>query len=75
MIVDLLRNDIISRIAEPSAGGALPLFHTEALPSVWQMTSDRRPVRPGTTLADVACCFLRLVTGALQGVRAMQMIR
>jgi len=39
MIVDLLRNDV-SRIAEPFSVQVPRLFHTEALPTVWQMTSD-----------------------------------
>ena len=39
MIVDLLRNDL-SRIAEPFSVRVPRLFHTEALATVWQMTSD-----------------------------------
>ncbi len=48
MIVDLLRNDL-SRIAEPHTVRVPELFHTQALPTVWQMTSDvqaRTPQRP-----------------------------
>ncbi|WP_120971353.1 chorismate-binding protein [Comamonas sp. lk] len=53
MIVDLLRNDL-SRIAVPHSVKVPRLFHTEALPSVWQMTSDVvAQTRPGTTLAQV----------------------
>jgi len=76
MIVDLLRNDI-SRIAEPFSVEVPALFHTEALPSVWQMTSDvRARTRTGTSLADVFGALFPCgsVTGAPK-VRAMQMIR
>ena len=76
MIVDLLRNDI-SRIAEPFSVQVPTLFHTEALPSVWQMTSDvRARTRPGTTLSDVFAALFPCgsVTGAPK-VRAMQMIQ
>ena len=76
MIVDLLRNDI-SRIAEPFSVRVPALFHTEALPSVWQMTSDvRARTRAGTSLADVFAALFPCgsVTGAPK-VRAMQMIR
>ena len=53
MIVDLLRNDV-SRIAEPHSVRVPRLFHTEAWPTVWQMSSDVvATTRPGTTLADV----------------------
>ena len=48
MVVDLLRNDL-SRIAEPGSVQVPRLFHTEALPTVWQMTSDVR----ATTRADI----------------------
>lgn len=76
MIVDLLRNDI-SRVAEPFSVQVPALFHTEALPTVWQMTSDvRARTRPGTTLADLFAALFPCgsVTGAPK-VRAMQMIR
>ncbi|ABM36256.1 aminodeoxychorismate synthase component I [Polaromonas naphthalenivorans] len=76
MIVDLLRNDL-SRIAEPFSVQVPALFHTEALPTVWQMTSDvRARTRAGTTLADVFAALFPCgsVTGAPK-VRAMQMIR
>jgi para-aminobenzoate synthetase/4-amino-4-deoxychorismate lyase len=53
MIVDLIRNDL-SRIAQPFSVRVPRLFHTEALPTVWQMTSDvEARLRDGTTLADV----------------------
>lgn len=75
MIVDLLRNDL-SRIAEPFSVQVPRLFHTEALPAVWQMTSDvQARTRPGTTLADVFAALFPCgsVTGAPK-VRAMQAI-
>ena len=76
MIVDLLRNDL-SRIAKPHSVRVPVLFHTQALPSVWQMTSDvQARTRPGTTLADVFAALFPCgsVTGAPK-VRAMQMVR
>ena len=76
MIVDLLRNDI-SRIAEPFSVQVPRLFHTEALPTVWQMTSDvRARTRAGTKLADVFAALFPCgsVTGAPK-VQAMRMIR
>jgi para-aminobenzoate synthetase / 4-amino-4-deoxychorismate lyase len=76
MIVDLLRNDI-SRIAEPFSVQVHALCHTEALPTVWQMTSDvRARTRAGTTLAGVFAALFPCgsITGAPK-VRAMQMIR
>ena len=76
MIVDLLRNDL-SRIAEPHSVQVPALFRTEALPSVWQMTSDvLARTRPGTGLADVFAALFPCgsVTGAPK-VRAMQIIR
>lgn len=76
MVVDLLRNDI-SRIAQPHSVRVPRLFHTQALPTVWQMTSDvQARTRPGTTLADVFAALFPCgsVTGAPK-VRAMQLIR
>ena len=76
MIVDLLRNDL-SRIAEPFTVRVPRLFHTEALSTVWQMTSDvEARTRTGTTLADVFAALFPCgsVTGAPK-VRAMRMIR
>ncbi len=75
MIVDLLRNDL-SRIALPHSVQVPALFATQALPTVWQMTSDvRARTRPGTTLTDVFAALFPCgsVTGAPK-VRAMQMI-
>lgn len=76
MIVDLLRNDV-SRVAQPHSVRVPALFATQALPTVWQMTSDVvARTRPGTTLADVFAALFPCgsVTGAPK-VRAMQMIR
>ncbi|MOA34542.1 Aminodeoxychorismate synthase component 1 [compost metagenome] len=76
MIVDLLRNDL-SRIAEPFSVKVPQLFHTQALPSVWQMTSDvQATTRPGTRLVDVFAALFPCgsITGAPK-VAAMQMIR
>ena len=75
MIVDLLRNDL-SRIAQPHSVQVPVLFHTEALPAVWQMTSDvQARTRPGTQLADVFTALFPCgsITGAPK-VRAMQAI-
>ena len=76
MIVDLLRNDL-SRIAMPHSVQVPALFATQALPTVWQMTSDvTARTRPGTTLTDVFAALFPCgsVTGAPK-VRAMQMIQ
>lgn len=75
MIVDLLRNDL-SRIAQPFSVRVPRLFHTEALPTLWQMTSDvEARTREGCSLADVFAALFPCgsVTGAPK-VRAMQMI-
>ena len=75
MIVDLLRNDV-SRIAVPHSVRVPRLFHVEALPTVWQMTSDvTARTRQGTRLADVFAALFPCgsVTGAPK-VQAMRMI-
>lgn len=75
MVVDLLRNDI-SRIAEPFSVQVPRLFHTEALPTVWQMTSDvTARTRPDCTLAEVFTALFPCgsVTGAPK-VQAMRMV-
>lgn len=75
MIVDLLRNDL-SRLASPGSVCVPRLFHTQALPSVWQMTSDvQARTRAGTTLAQVFAALFPCgsITGAPK-VRAMQAI-
>lgn len=76
MIVDLLRNDL-SRIAEPHSVKVPRLFHTEALTTVWQMTSDvTARTRASCRLSDVFAALFPCgsVTGAPK-VRAMQAIR
>ena len=76
MIVDLLRNDL-SRIAEPFSVRVPRLFHTEALPAVWQMTSDvEARTRAGCSLADVFAALFPCgsITGTPK-VRAMRAIR
>ena len=76
MVVDLLRNDM-SRVAQPFSVRVPRLFHTQALPSVWQMTSDvTATTRAGCTLADVFAALFPCgsVTGAPK-VQAMQIIK
>jgi para-aminobenzoate synthetase/4-amino-4-deoxychorismate lyase len=76
MIVDLIRNDL-SRIAQPHSVKVPRLFHLEALPTVWQMTSDvEAKTRPGTTLLDVFNALFPCgsITGAPK-VQAMRMIK
>ena len=76
MVVDLLRNDM-SRVAQPFSVQVPRLFHTQALPSVWQMTSDvTATTRSGCTLADVFAALFPCgsVTGAPK-VQAMQIIK
>ena len=66
MIVDLIRNDV-SRIAQLHSVAVPRLFHAEALPTVWSMTSDvTARTRPGTTLTDVFAALFPCgsVTGA-----------
>lgn len=75
MIVDLIRNDL-SRLAEAHSVRVPRLFHTQAWPTVWQMTSDVVcRTRPGTTLVDVFRALFPCgsVTGAPK-VRAMHWI-
>ncbi|ARF89628.1 para-aminobenzoate synthase [Burkholderia cenocepacia] len=75
MIVDLIRNDL-SRIAEPHSVAVPRLFHTEALPTVWSMTTDVvARTRPGTTLAQVFAALFPCgsVTGAPK-IQAMRTI-
>ena len=75
MIVDLLRNDV-SRIATPHSVQVPRLFHTEALPTVWQMTSDvTATTRADCRLADIFQALFPCgsVTGApkVQAMRAI----
>ncbi len=76
MVVDLLRNDL-SRIAAPGSVRVPRLFHTEALPAVWQMTSDvAAQTRPEIRLWDVFAALFPCgsVTGAPKAA-AMAAIR
>lgn len=76
MIVDLLRNDL-SRIAQVGSVRVPQLLRTQALPAVWQMTSDvQADTRAGTRLADVFAALFPCgsVTGAPK-VQAMRAIR
>ena len=76
MIVDLLRN-VLSRVAEPHSVRVPRLFHAEAWPTVWQMSSDVvATTRPHATLADVFGALFPCgsITGAPK-VQAMRLIR
>ncbi|CAN5496344.1 aminodeoxychorismate synthase component I [soil metagenome] len=76
MIVDLIRNDM-SRIAEPHSVKVPRLFHTQAWPTVWQMTSDVVcRTKAGTRLSDVFAAMFPCgsITGAPK-VRAMHWIK
>ncbi len=76
MIVDLLRNDL-SRLARPFSVRVPRLFHTQAWPTVWQMSSDVEALtREGTRLRDVFAALFPCgsVTGAPK-VQAMRAIR
>ena len=76
MIVDLLRNDL-SRIAEPHSVKVPQLFQVQALPAVWQMTSDVvARTRAGVRLVDVFGALFPCgsITGAPKR-QAMRLIR
>ena len=76
MIVDLIRNDL-ARVARPFTVTVPHLFRLEALPSVWQMTSDvQARTRPNTTLSDIFAALFPCgsITGAPK-VSAMRLIR
>ncbi len=76
MVVDLLRNDL-SRVALPHSVQVPQLFRLQALPTVWQMTSDVvARSRPGTRLSDVFAALFPCgsVTGAPK-VQAMRLSR
>jgi para-aminobenzoate synthetase / 4-amino-4-deoxychorismate lyase len=76
MIVDLVRNDV-SRVAQPFSVKVPRLFHLQALPTVWQMTSDvQAHTRVDATLVDVFRALFPCgsVTGAPK-VQAMRLIR
>lgn len=75
MIVDLIRNDL-SRISELHSVKVPRLFHAEALPTLWSMTTDVvGRTRSGTTLTDVFDALFPCgsVTGAPK-VQAMRTI-
>lgn len=75
MVVDLLRNDV-SRIAQPHSVQVPVLFHVQALPTVWQMTSDvvaRTQAGVGLEAVFAALFPCGSVTGAPK-VQAMQAI-
>jgi para-aminobenzoate synthetase/4-amino-4-deoxychorismate lyase len=75
MIVDLLRNDL-SRLATPHSVRVPELFRVEALPTVFQMSSDVTATpRAGTTLDNVFAALFPCgsVTGAPK-VQAMRLI-
>ncbi|MGE8319131.1 MAG: aminodeoxychorismate synthase component I [Comamonas sp.] len=73
MIVDLLRNDL-SRIALPHSVQVPRLFHAEALPTVWQMTSDVvAQTRPGLRLAEVFAALFPC--GSITGAPKRQAMR
>lgn len=76
MIVDLLRNDL-SRIAVPHSVKVPQLFQVQALPAVWQMTSDVvARTRSGVRLVDVFGALFPCgsITGAPKR-QAMRLIR
>jgi len=76
MIVDLLRNDL-SRIAVPHSVKVPQLFQVQALPAVWQMTSDVvARTRSDVRLVDVFGALFPCgsITGAPKR-QAMRLIR
>jgi len=76
MIVDLVRNDV-SRIALPHSVKVPRLFQLQALPTVWQMTSDVQSLtRPGISLTDIFKALFPCgsITGAPK-LQAMRLIR
>lgn len=73
MIVDLIRNDV-SRVAQPFSVAVPQLFHLEALPSVWQMTSDvTARTRSGMTWVDVLAALFPC--GSVTGVPKVQALK
>lgn len=73
MIVDLLRNDV-SRIAQAHSVQVPKLFALEALPSVWQMTSDvTAQTQAGTQLVDVFAALFPC--GSITGAPKVQAMR
>ena len=73
MIVDLLRNDL-SRIAVPHSVKVPQLFQVQALPAVWQMTSDVvAKTRAGVQLVDVFAALFPC--GSITGAPKRQAMR
>ena len=73
MIVDLLRNDL-SRIAVPHSVKVPQLFQLQALPAVWQMTSDVvAQTRAGLRLVDVFAALFPC--GSITGAPKRQAMR
>ena len=73
MIVDLLRNDL-SRIAVPHSVKVPQLFQVQALPAVWQMTSDVvAKTRTGVQLVDVFAALFPC--GSITGAPKRQAMR
>ena len=73
MIVDLLRNDL-SRIAVPHSVKVPQLFQVQALPAVWQMTSDVvARTREGVQLIDVFAALFPC--GSITGAPKRQAMR
>ncbi|HWR02642.1 MAG TPA: aminodeoxychorismate synthase component I [Humidesulfovibrio sp.] len=76
MIVDLLRSDL-GRVAKAGSVRVPRLFHVEAYPTVYQMTSDvRAELRPGVSLLETLAALFPCgsVTGAPK-VRTMRLIQ
>lgn len=76
MIVDLLRSDL-GRVAKAGSVRVPRLFHVEAYPTVFQMTSDvRAELRPGVSLLETLAALFPCgsVTGAPK-VRTMRLIQ
>ncbi len=76
MIVDLLRSDL-GRVARPGSVRVPRLFHVEAYPTLFQMTSDvRATLKDGVGLAGLLAALFPCgsVTGAPK-VRTMQILR
>lgn len=76
MIVDLLRSDL-GRVALPGSVRVPRLFHVEAYPTVFQMTSDvRARLRPGVGLFETLAALFPCgsVTGAPK-VRTMHLLQ
>ena len=76
MIVDLIRNDL-SRVAQPHSVKVPRLFHAQAWPTVWQMSSDvTARTRDDVRLSDIFRALFPCgsITGAPK-VQAMRWIK